>query len=46
MAGKIQSTVAEYFEHKIGGGALPLIISCFWRAFRTFFRIQKKKKAL
>lgn len=45
MAGKIQSAVAECFEHKIGG-AIPLIISCFWRAFRTFFRIQKKKKAL
>lgn len=42
MAGKIQSAVAECFEHKIGG-ALPLIISCFWRAFRTFLGYRKRK---
>lgn len=44
MAGKIQSAVAECFEHKIGGGLFLWLLAAFGEHFEPFLGYRKRKK--
>ena len=44
MAGKIQSAVAECFEHKIGGGLFLGLLAAFGEHFEPFLGYRKRKK--